>query len=494
MFYSYKSKISILAIAAFLLPLMMTSSWIQLKYEGDTVIFQLVTRILSSGGKLYSTVWDNKDPLFYGLLLPFEHLFGYEAIRFFEIGVVSSLSAVLALFAFHRSKKFVNSIILGFCCSISTISTMNDGAYYPGLTHTVGIAVVIVAVISANSNLYSVAFLLSFISLLIEFRCGAISFTYVSLVFILDVYRGFTSFSSIKLRRILWILVAVILYLSRYTNIWNYLKLFDYNWSHSSDVTLMLSELKIFRGANRLFAGDALRAWEEFGIGTFLVLGALIAFSAISVWHRNFVGIYKGILLVSLTSLIVGQTYIFDHHVQVLAIPISVLFFEIVTFQPKKIIWRGANLALAASLLLIVIVSVNLRSNDPTKRPMSEVKQASVINSTITSSETKFSVFGFPNSSLMLKKDLSGFTCKLLYQLPWDRAFWSDYLECIKSQPDYVLKYDLDTPDIASFAILEDFKRKVADILTSCFSEINQYENLTVYVRTSDDMNCRLLN
>jgi hypothetical protein len=108
----------------------------------DRGIFVSVAERLRAGDRLYTDVWDNKDPLFYWVLA-LGRIGGPSGDVIVEVGwlVVGSLGALMIASGLGLGRA--SSIALSL---IATPLILTGGLYEPGATHLPGVALTLVAV------------------------------------------------------------------------------------------------------------------------------------------------------------------------------------------------------------------------------------------------------------------------------------------------------------------------------------------------------------
>jgi hypothetical protein len=108
----------------------------------DRGIFVSVAERLRAGDRLYTDVWDNKDPLFYWVLA-LGRIWGPSGDVIVEVGwlVVGSLGALMIASGLGLGRTTSISLSL-----IATPLILTGGLYEPGATHLPGVALTLVAV------------------------------------------------------------------------------------------------------------------------------------------------------------------------------------------------------------------------------------------------------------------------------------------------------------------------------------------------------------
>ena len=111
---------------------------------GDRGIFVSVAERLLAGDKLYSGVWDNKDPLFYYLVAAQRTLGWYAEIAAEALLILIAIAAVYFI-ALKLTPRWTAAAISAVGAPITLMGT----SYYPGLTELPGITLVFVVLAAA---------------------------------------------------------------------------------------------------------------------------------------------------------------------------------------------------------------------------------------------------------------------------------------------------------------------------------------------------------
>ena len=114
----------------------------------DHSVFVSVAERLIAGDRLYSGVWDNKDPLFYWTLALGRSITPYADVI---IEILWLLIACISVRSILRHLSLSNSVSILFAYGVTPI-ILTGGMYVPGLTHLPAEALIFVAIAFAMNQ------------------------------------------------------------------------------------------------------------------------------------------------------------------------------------------------------------------------------------------------------------------------------------------------------------------------------------------------------
>ena len=292
--------------------LLILSSIYPTSLQPDRGIFESVAYRVIAGDKLYTQVWDNKDPIFYylnALVLSINPIFDLHL----ELILFLGISIVLYKINENITKSKLANIAFSFF--VSPLLIINFG-YSAGYTHLPGILIIFLILYSLLKNkVLIVAFLLA----LILFT--KILFFPMALVMIFLKYKkSYVNFFKIFKYFLIFLLLFNLLFIIR-GDFFGYYKSLYLNYKYAS--------------ANR----ELLTGFQDiFMFKNLIVILLILIFISKIKNNKNYIKFY--LYQVTLGTLIFGIIILiltgkFNHHIQILT-PSIVLAFSIFSLAQLK--------------------------------------------------------------------------------------------------------------------------------------------------------------
>ncbi len=494
----------------------------------DSGAYLSVERLLLRGHHLYTGVFDNKDPLFYYVNAIALAVAGPRGPALAEVAALAAAGSAACWFLVRRDAPVPLALVVAAAVPVVLTPSMTSGLLIPGLTHTWGLTATLLAVLALLERRWVLGGVLCATSALFEFRTVAIGAVVALILVAVSVddrrragLRFTLGFASIAVAAIGVLLIR--------GELGGYIAVFRYNlhhvsmvreWQQLDDGWLPATALDGLRRAFRevpvlVVSVGAVLAMAAIGCsGPFLArrldrrradpsgavepaapasangTGSDRSSATLSLSHTTLGGaavLAAGATTVGVTSV----TYLFLHHLQLLAMPTAlglVLLADAVRSRPA---WPTVGaLAVMAPLVVALGQPWNLMTRLDGWHDNLGSPAATAIMSASGPGRHVYAIAGdvqFETAHAEFLENRFTFSCRLIYQHPWDETMFDEFAHCLATEPDVILYTEYFGDLQNRFATYRSLRLEVERILSECFelAQLDPGSVNKVYVRRS---------
>lgn len=469
----------------------------------DSGAYLSVEALVLRGHRLYSGVFDNKDPLFYYVNAGFLWVVGPRGPAIAEALVLALAGAGAAWFALRRGVGWALAVVISATIPIA----LTCGPAIPGLTHSWGMAFLLLAILALLEHRVGLAGSLVAVAALLELRTAVIGVGAV-IAYLVVTRSGRRAWARPAAGAAIVAGVALVALAVRGEFV-GYLQVQLYNLRHVEMVrelhhtagsfpTVLRSGFRTVQGvapaelllvvtvaataivaiAGRRRVVLALRQRDDGGPGT--VAGAVPA--EVDAWVV--------LMVAAVTVVVTALTTLFPHHAQLLGLPIALgAVVAVVSFGRFEAAW-APPLVLGAMLLVAVGLGGPWRSQDRLDgwRATLASPSAVALETAVPAGHEVYAIAGevaYENAHAVFLDDRFRFSCRYIYQHPWDERDFDEFVRCLATQPDVVLRTPYNPGLEAAFPTYRTLHEQVDRVLDECFELEATFDDdvRAVYVR-----------
>jgi hypothetical protein len=462
----------------------------------DSGAYLSVERLLLRGYRLYEDIFDNKDPLFYYLNAAFLAALGPRGPAIAEALALGLAGVASGWFLVARGSAAAMAALAAACVPLALTPDRVESVLVPGLTHTWGMVATLGAVLALLRHRWTLGGVLVVVAALLEVRTSAIGLGTGALLLIVcpapaTAARRFTS-------GLVGAAICATAGLALRRELGGYLQLFRYNIDHFEDVLRLQSRdtgsipWLLADGLERAF--DVMPLHIELAAAISVAAGVSVARSARgrgqgvdaearrSNWARINVDDDRApavaMLAVAVTSVAVtAGTYLFHHHLQLLGLPIAmgvVLVVDRFRRPQGRVVRAACAGSLVMALLLLGQPWTMARRIDGWRATLSS-PAATALEQARPGEDVSYAIAGdvaYETAHAAFLDDRFRFSCTLIYQHPWDRHLFHNYIACLAERPDVILYTHYFEELQVVFPEYAELQAGVERVLKACFEPI----------------------
>jgi len=459
-------------------------------FSSDSGAYLSVEQLMLRGYALYSEVFDNKDPLFYYVNAIFLQVLGHRGPAVAEAALLGLAGSAAAWYVVRRGSGWA----LALAAAVVVPIALTSGPMIPGLTHTWGMVALFLAILAMRDSGWILAGSIATLAAFLELRTFPIALAAVLVTVVVTEaprrswYRfavGVFSTGSVS--------VGIMLMRGELVG---YLKIQLYNIKHVA----MVRELQGTGGSIPSVVRGSFSAMNTYASAEFMmvVIVMAVAMSAIVGRHRvirtcrqldavSSVRVERLapreddawiVLVVAIATVVVtSMTMLFDHHAQLLDLPLAVgAVLAIVSLD------RLANASAQVACLVAILFTAFALGGpwtaadrlDGWKRdPRSPTADA--LERAVPSGSPSYALVGdvaFERAHAAFLDERFRFSCKLLYQHPWDEQAFDSFVKCLRTDPEIVVVNPLDPVLLRHFQSYRVFQQEIERVLDECFEQV----------------------
>ena len=468
--------------------------------QSDAGAYLTIGSLLLRGYRLYDEVFEAKDPAFLYMNALGQWLFGVRGPAIGEVAVLSIAGVAGA--SYLRARGIGRAISLIVAALVVLALTPDSGAYAfaPALSHTWGMSAAFIGIVCALRRWWGAAGALVVLAALLEFRNAPIALAVGAALVVVSTdprrsgRRYLIGLGSAA--------AGAALFLGIREELSQYLHLFEFNFEH-----LQIGLRALDRGNRRGLIAETADGMVEVArtapllvaVTTLVLVTSLavliymtirrsrddeprspFARFTTTVQGESLEAILAALVASILTLPAVGATFLWVHHLQPLGLVCALALIAGVDFLGRRGMRRGARavvlVILVPALLLVglsrstVSVDLDLWREALTSPPADALNRAASGRRSVEYAMAG-DLFHELGHAAFTDEQLH-FSCDLVYQHPWDRERFDDYVDCLQRTPDLVLYTSYDEGLRRTFPRYETLRLRVERVLAGCFERV----------------------